>query len=275
MKAFRILSALLQYPEQELVDALPELRDVLARQNAAWNERLAGLFAHLAGTPLITLQQEYVATFDRNPAHSLHLFEHIHGESRDRGQAMVDLLAEYRKHGLDMVGNDLPDYVPLFLEFLAQLDEAHALPLLADAVHVLAHVGRKLRSDGSVYAPVFELLEQASPVAAETLSEPPVRDMDEALETFGPGADGAEPLLNTSTGQQTIKFYPRPSPAVAGAEFESMGAGPSGRTSTVESMGAAPSGRTSTVESMGAGPSGRTSTVEKMGAGPSGRASTL
>jgi nitrate reductase molybdenum cofactor assembly chaperone NarJ/NarW len=107
----------------------------------------------------------------------------------------------------------LPDYVPLFLEFLAQLDAADAMPLLSDAVHVLAHVGRKLKSGGSVYAPVFELLEQDSPVAAETLSEPPVRDMDEAMETFGPGADGVEPLLNTNTGPQTIKFYPRPAQA--------------------------------------------------------------
>jgi nitrate reductase molybdenum cofactor assembly chaperone NarJ/NarW len=209
MKACRVLSALLLYPEQELVDALPELRQALVRHNPAWAAPLAGLFIHLADAPLITLQQDYVATFDRNPAHSLHLFEHIHGESRDRGQAMVDLLAEYRKHGLDMVGNDLPDYVPLFLEFLAQLDEADALPLLSDAVHVLAHVGHKLEAGGSPYAPIFALLEQASPVAAETLSEPPVRDMDEAMETFGPGADGVEPLLNTQSGPQTIRFYPR------------------------------------------------------------------
>lgn len=219
MKAYRILSALLQYPEQELVDALPELQDALDRYQPQWRAPLAGLLARLADTPLIALQQDYVATFDRNPAHSLHLFEHIHGESRDRGQAMVDLLAEYRKHGLDMVGNDLPDYVPLFLEFLSQLDQADALPLLSDAVHVLAHVGRKLQAGGSVYAPIFALLEAASPVAAETLSEPPVRDMDEAMETFGPGADGVEPLLNTGlgSGQQAIRFYPRPAQAVAGA----------------------------------------------------------
>ncbi len=220
MKACRVLSALLLYPEPELIAALPELRQALARQQPAWGLRLDGLFAHLADTPLITLQQDYVATFDRNPAHSLHLFEHIHGESRDRGQAMVDLLAEYRKHGLEMVGNDLPDYVPLFLEFLAQLDEADAMPLLGDAVHVLAHVGRKLATAGNPYAPVFALLEEASPVAAETLSEPPVRDMDEAMETFGPGADGVEPLLNTSlaAGPQPIKFYPQAGrPAAAAA----------------------------------------------------------
>ena len=210
MKSYQVLSALLLYPEQELCDALPELRQALA-DRPEWEASLAGLFEHLASTPLIDLQQQYVATFDRNPSHSLHLFEHIHGESRDRGQAMVDLLAEYRKHGLDMVGNDLPDYVPLFLEFLSQQERDEGLRLLGDAVHVLAYIGRKLKANASPYAVLFDLLEADSPVVAEELSEPPVRDMDEALETFGPGADGVEPLLQTSlaSGPQPINFYPK------------------------------------------------------------------
>ncbi len=207
-KHYQILSLLLQYPDAELVGALPELDEALAAR-PAWRERLQPLLAHLGATKLIDLQQDYVATFDRNPSHSLHLFEHIHGESRDRGQAMVDLLAEYRKHGLEMVGDDLPDYVPLFLEFLAQLDNDAALPLLGDAVHVLAHVGRKLAANASPYAAIFALLEDASPVPAEVLTEPPVRDMDEALETFGPGADGVEPLLKTAAGPQPVRFYPK------------------------------------------------------------------
>lgn len=209
MKTYQVLSALLQYPEPELCAALPELNACLAGQDGA-RACLSGLFGHLAGTPMIDLQQQYVMTFDRNPAHSLHLFEHIHGESRDRGQAMVDLLAEYSRHGLQMVGNDLPDYVPLFLEFLGQQDAAEAQRLLGDAIHVLAHIGRKLAANGSPYAGVFALLETLSPVAAEVLSEPPVRDMDEALETFGPGADGVEPLLKTlASGPQPINFYPK------------------------------------------------------------------
>jgi nitrate reductase delta subunit len=101
--------------------------------------------------------------------------------------------------------------VPLFLEFLSQLgDEAAAGPLLGDAVHVLAYIGRKLAANGSVYACVFEVLESLSPVPAEELSEPPIKDMDEALETFGPGADGVEPLLKPAAGRpQPINFYPR------------------------------------------------------------------
>ena len=214
MNHYHILSRLLLYPEPELIAHLPQLDAALAavpEQHAL----LRPLLAHLESSSLIDLQQQYVATFDRNPSHSLHLFEHIHGESRDRGQAMVDLMEEYKRHGLQMTGDDLPDFVPLFLEFLAQLDEVASAPLLGDAVHVLAHIGRKLTANGSPYAPVFTVLERLSPVAAEMLAEPPIRDMDEALETFGPGADGVEPLLRPSLGQapggvHPVHFYPQP-----------------------------------------------------------------
>ena len=123
------------------------------------------------------------------------------------------------KHGLQMTGDDLPDYVPLFLEFLDQQTVQEAARLLGDAVHVLAHIGRKLAANGSPYAGIFTVLEQLSPVAAEALTEPPVRDMDEALETFGPGADGVEPLLkNTGVpGTHPINFYPKARVAAAAA----------------------------------------------------------
>lgn len=217
MKHYRALSALLLYPEQELVDSLAEIEDAVA--GTPFAAQLQPLFGYLRGESLIALQERYVTTFDRNPSHSLHLFEHIHGESRDRGQAMVDLMEEYKKHGLHMTGDDLPDYVPLFLEFLSTLEQAEAERLLSDAVHVLAHVGRKLATNGSPYAVVFDVLQQLSPVAAEELSEPPVRDMDEALETFGPGADGVEPLLKNAAagGVQTINFYPKGTRAAASA----------------------------------------------------------
>jgi nitrate reductase delta subunit len=219
---YQVLSALLLYPEAELIDNLPALTGAMARRPSL-HAPLLPLFAYLADTRLIDLQQNYVMTFDRNPSHSLHLFEHIHGESRDRGQAMVDLMEEYKKgynkHGLMMTGDDLPDFVPLFLEFLSQQDEREAKRLLSDAVHVLAHIGRKLAASDSPYAGVFAVLEALSPVAAEELTEPPVRDMDEALETFGPGLDGVEPLLKTSgiPGTHPINFYRRPRLATAPA----------------------------------------------------------
>jgi nitrate reductase delta subunit len=209
-RQYQMLSLLLQYPEAELVDALRDIECVLEAR-PAWRERLQPLLAYLGTTPLIDLQQDYVATFDRNPAHSLHLFEHVHGESRDRGQAMVDLIEEYRRHGLEMAGDELPDYVPLFLEFLSQLPDDDARRLLGDAVDVLAHVARKLGASGSPYAAVLALLAEASPVAPRPLTEPPVRDMDEALETFGPGADGVEPLLRQAGmpgGVQPLHFHP-------------------------------------------------------------------
>ncbi len=120
MSIYPILSALLTYPEQPLLDALPEIERALDAQPGA-RAALAPLVESLRATPLIELQERYVATFDRTPSHSLHLFEHVHGESRDRGQAMVDLLDEYRRHGFEPVGNELPDYVPLFVEFLGAI----------------------------------------------------------------------------------------------------------------------------------------------------------
>ena len=198
MKTFKVLSLLLCYQESEWLAALPELEDALAAEadfNADAAARLAPLFALLRESKLIALQENYVATFDRNPSHSLHLFEHIHGESRDRGSAMIDLLEEYWKHDFDASSSELPDYVPLFLEFLSLLPPEEALELLGDAVHVLATVGRKLDANGSPYATAFQVLEALSPVAAQELAEPPVRDMDEAMELFGPSMDGVEPLL--------------------------------------------------------------------------------
>ena len=199
MKTFKIISMLLMYPESDWLSALPEIHAALVDEagvngNAA--TRLAPLFDLLHESELIALQENYVATFDRNPSHSLHLFEHIHGESRDRGSAMIDLLEEYWKYDFDASASELPDYVPLFLEFLSLLPAGEALELLGDAVHVLAAIGRKLDANGSPYAAAFQLLEALSPIEAQELVEPPVRDMDEAMEMFGPSAEGVEPLMN-------------------------------------------------------------------------------
>jgi len=172
--------------------------------NGDASTRMAPLFEQLRETSLIALQENYVATFDRNPSHSLHLFEHIHGESRDRGSAMIDLLNEYWKYDFDASSSELPDYVPLFLEFLSLLPVEEALELLGDAVHVLATIGRKLDANGSPYATAFQVLEALSPVAAQELAEPPVRDMDEAMEMFGPSVDGIEPLLKP--GPQVVQM---------------------------------------------------------------------
>jgi len=211
MPLYRILARLLEYPEAELLGAMPDIEDALRAYPEAGQE-LRPLVATLNGHSLIELQEAYVATFDRNPAHSLHLFEHVHGESRDRGQAMVDLLAEYRSHGLDLATNELPDYVPLFLEVLGLIDPAHAQALLGEAIHVLAALGERLARNKSPYAAVFNVLRTLTDVVPEARVEPPVRDMDEALEMFGPGAHGVEPLLAskmTAPLTQPVHFHPR------------------------------------------------------------------
>lgn len=207
MQDFKLLSALLCYPEQELIDALPRIRLALAH-DVALQDALTPLLDYLGSHELIRLQENYVASIDRNQRHSLHLFEHIHGESRDRGQAMVDLLNEYRKHGFELTGNELPDYVPLFLEFLAQLPADDAQKLLGDAIHVLAMLGDKLKASDSPYHCIFDVIRAHCSTQPLPFTDPPIRDMDEALEVFGPGADGIEPLLKPTT-EHAIQFHPK------------------------------------------------------------------
>ncbi len=204
---YKILSALLCYPEAPLQAGISEIRAAIAPDSEVLAQ-IEPLLAFIENTELVSLQEQYVQVFDRTPSHSLHLFEHVHGEDRARGQAMVDLLEEYRKHGFDVVADELPDYVPLFLEFLSVTDEGEAQEVLGDAVHVLAHIGGKLHGNGSLYASVFDVLINLSPVAPEPLIVPPIRDMDEALETFGPNDEGVEPLLKMARPSVApINFY--------------------------------------------------------------------
>ncbi|WP_345797052.1 nitrate reductase molybdenum cofactor assembly chaperone [Castellaniella sp. MT123] len=205
---FSVLSVLLGYPEQDWLDALPELS---AAVPVPVRQRLDPLFTYLQDfDDLIELQEQYVATFDRRAAHSLHLFEHVHGESRDRGQAMVDLQQEYLKHGLEPASTELPDYVPLFLEFLGQIPPAAAQELLGDAIHVLARLGDKLGESGSPYASLFAQLRVMTDVRPEVLPDPPEGEMEETMITFGPQADGTEPLLmrRPGDGAQPLVFHP-------------------------------------------------------------------
>ena len=104
------------------------------------------------------LQERYVDLFDRGRSLSLHLFEHVHGESRDRGQAMVDLLALYEKNGLTVGTGELPDFIPLFLEFLATRPLAEARDLIGQTAHILAALAERLARRESSYEAVFRAL---------------------------------------------------------------------------------------------------------------------
>jgi len=161
MLTLKVLSALLCYPTQELITALPELSAVIEQESMLAHEQqgaLQALIADLRQTELIALQERYVQLFDRGRALSLHLFEHIHGESRDRGQAMVDLSRFYEAHGYQMAARELPDYLPLFLEFLAQIPDQDALQQLHNTLPVLTVLGARLAERQHPYASVFEAL---------------------------------------------------------------------------------------------------------------------
>lgn len=214
MEIYKILSVLLCYPEYDLISGLDEVKERV-NQSGIDCSALMPLIEQLQGQDLIALQENYVQTFDRTPTHALHLFEHLHGEDRARGQALVDLMQEYQQYGFEPIGDELPDYLPLFLEFLSVCEPEKAAAYLGEAIHVIAYIGQKLQNNASVYAGIFQVLEALSPVQAEPLTVPPVRDMDEALEKFGPGVDGIEPLLqnNMSSLTETIKFYPQRKPA--------------------------------------------------------------
>jgi nitrate reductase delta subunit len=161
MKTLKVLSALLCYPQSELQAALSEMIEVLDQENVLperEHRALLALIDQIRRTDLIELQERYVRLFDRGRALSLHLFEHIHGESRDRGQAMVNLLGMYRRQGFELDARELPDYIPLFLEYLAQRPMGEALDMLADAMHVMALLGARLAEQDSDYHVVFDAL---------------------------------------------------------------------------------------------------------------------
>ena len=161
MLTLKVLSALLSYPQPEIQAALGEMAEVLDQENLLPEREQRALrtfMNRLERTDLMELQERYVATFDRGRALSLHLYEHIHGQSRDRGQAMVNLLEVYHRHGFELNARELPDYIPLFLEYLAQRPAEEALELLAEAMHVLALLGARLAKRGNDYHAVFDAL---------------------------------------------------------------------------------------------------------------------
>lgn len=158
MRTFKALAALLEYPEPELLAALDEIASALADEGLLNESDIAALqplFAHLGEHDLLDVQQAYVELFDRARAVSLNLFEHVHGETRDRGQAMVDLNDLYASHGMVLAARQLPDYLPVFLEYLASRPLDEARQTLAETAHVLEAIGSALAARRSPYAAVF------------------------------------------------------------------------------------------------------------------------
>lgn len=155
---YKALSALLAYPSADLVAALPEIASVIEREprlSRAHRDALRALATRLETVDLLDAQETYVALFDRGRATSLHLFEHVHGDSRERGQAMVDLKQVYASHGFVLSANELPDFLPAVLEYLAQRPDTEAKEMLGDCAHILRAVGEALRDRDSGYSAVL------------------------------------------------------------------------------------------------------------------------
>ncbi|NDY96232.1 nitrate reductase molybdenum cofactor assembly chaperone [Wenzhouxiangella limi] len=172
----KVLSRLMVYPSAELLPALEEMRSIVKAESsldAGIRERLLDFIDQFDERELGAVQEEYVSLFDRGRALSLHLFEHVHGESRDRGQAMVDLINLYQENGLELDARELPDYLPLVLEYLSERPPEDTFELLGDAMPIIVLLGARLRERDSSYASLFESLEAlvGSPDNAEDLRE--------------------------------------------------------------------------------------------------------
>ncbi|WP_417809159.1 nitrate reductase molybdenum cofactor assembly chaperone [Thioclava sp.] len=232
-RSLKALSLLLCYPTAELQGAMSEIGGVLAaetRLTAAARRDLRPLVDALRTRTLIDLEEEFVMLFDRSKSLSLNLFEHVHGESRDRGGAMVDLLETYRAAGFEPATTELPDHLPVLLEFLATRPADEARDMLADAAHILAAVAQRLEQRQSIYAGVFAALVQLAKAevdedaVAEILARPDPDPTDlEALDkiweetevTFGPDPNSGCPQVRDMLAQMDT---PNSRPADTAAE---------------------------------------------------------
>ncbi|EQA3420505.1 nitrate reductase molybdenum cofactor assembly chaperone [Cronobacter dublinensis] len=202
MTELLMISRLLEYPDAALWQHQQELFDALAgtEQLSLQNAHHLGVFIRdLLQEDLLDAQAAYSELFDRGRATSLLLFEHVHGESRDRGQAMVDLLAQYERAGLVLDSRELPDHLPLYLEYLAQLPAQEAVNGLQDIAPILALLGARLKQRESRYAVLFDLL--------IALSEAQV-DTRRVSETIADEArDDTPQALDAVWEEEQVKFF--------------------------------------------------------------------
>ncbi len=208
----RVLARLLSYPDAELVAHREELLEVLRSENTfspKVRNELGSLLQWLGNADRYEIEEAYVECFDRGRSSSLHLFEHVHGDSRDRGQAMVDLLDTYRLGGMVLSARELPDHLAVFLEFASTQPAGLAESLLAEMAHILNSIHTALVRRESRYAP---LLAAAIELSGEPLKEVPLeteQSMDEAWEE-PPAFGGCAAQGQSKPAQaQPIHFSPR------------------------------------------------------------------
>ncbi|MBN6715641.1 nitrate reductase molybdenum cofactor assembly chaperone [Pseudomonas capsici] len=193
MRILKVISLLLDYPDEALVEGREELEQAIIQAREISPQQRGALFELLeliCSNDLMDGQEHYGALFGRGRSLSLLLFEHVHGESRDRGQAMVDMLAQYEAAGFVLGIKELPDYLPLYLEFLSTREDIEAREGLADVAHLLALLAARLEERESAYASCFRALLQiagAEPQQAvaglrEQVTREPRDDSLEALD---------------------------------------------------------------------------------------------
>lgn len=207
-RTFKALGVLLSYPTAEVCEVAAAAIAAISAEGLLPGRivtRLAALATELASEDRFDLEGRYHQLFDRSRSLSLNLFEHVHGESRDRGQAMVELLGLYTLHGYELAARELPDYLPLFLEFLSSRPVGEARALLGEAGHVLGALAERLKKRRSPYQwPMMALAHLASAadsaalqsLLAQTEDDPDdLEELDriwvEEAVAFGPGSTGA------------------------------------------------------------------------------------
>ncbi len=193
--SLRVLARLLGYPGAELRSHLPEMRDVLRAEGAVTVERLAELdvlMDVLSNSDLLDTEAAYVQLFDRGRATSLHLFEHVHGDSRDRGPAMIDLAQTYDQAGLYLAPGELPDYLPVVLEFVSTQPPREARAFLSEMTHIFNAIFSALQQHQSAYASVIGALLELAGEKAQAVKVAPEDPLDESW-TEPPAFDGCSP----------------------------------------------------------------------------------
>ena len=182
--SLRVLARLLSYPDAELRAHVPDLRQALHDEGAVLPKRIAeleSLMTVLERGNVIENEAEYVQIFDRGRATSLHLFEHVHGDSRDRGPAMIDLAQTYEKAGLFLAPGEMPDYLPVVLEFVSTQPPKQARAFLGEMAHIFSVIFSALQQRQSPYASVLGALLELSGERAQAVRTVPDEELDLSL----------------------------------------------------------------------------------------------
>lgn len=218
MKTLKVLSALLCYPTADLVASSKEMLAVVNEERLlpdGLRNQLQTLINDIAAGDLYDLQERYILLFDRTRSLSLHLFEHVHGESRDRGQAMVDLLRLYEEGGYSPTTQELPDFLPLFLEYASEQDPAAALELIGQPAHVIVVLAERLNKRQSAYEAVFRSLMALADMTPDAEVLAALRHEPD------PEPDDLE-ALDAAWEEEEVKFGPGNASAIGGCGKESL-----------------------------------------------------